>query len=82
MEQPLLPMIAFPQIKASLFINLPVLVIILSLFFIFYALVTSVLMYHWSSYGMRAPGIVVAESLYLLVSVILFVISGMSLYYF
>ena len=71
-----------PHINFSSFINLPILLIILGLFFVAYASVGGVLMYHWSAYGMKSQGVLVAESLFLFVSVVLFVTAGLALYYF
>ena len=73
---------AFPHINISSFIDKPILLIILALFFIAYASVSGVLMYHWSAYGMKSQGVLVAETLFLFISVILFVISGLAIYYF
>ena len=64
------------------FINLPILLIILALFFMAYAGVSGVLMYHWSAYGMKSQGVLVTETLFLFISVILFVIAGLGLHYF
>lgn len=69
----------FLHIPYSLFVNLPIFLIILSVFFVLYTVITSVLMYHWLTYGMKSPGVLVAESLFLLISVVLFVIAGMAL---
>ena len=77
-----LVMPVFPHISVSFFINTTVLLIILILFFIFYTIITSVLMYHWATYGMRSAGILVGETLFILISLILFGVSILSLYYF
>ena len=72
----------FPHINLPLFINKPVLLGILALFFIVYSVITGVLMYHWSAYGMKSQGVLVAETFFLFVSVILFVIAGLGISYF
>ena len=72
----------FSHIKLSLFINMPVLLSVLVLFFIVYAVITSVIVYHWLAYGMKGHGILVAETLFLFVSAVLFVVSGLALVYF
>jgi hypothetical protein len=82
MQLPVLTLPAFPHISASLFINPTVLIFVLVAFCFLYILVSSVLMYHWSAYGMGSPGILVGETLFIFISVILFVISGLSIYYF
>ena len=82
METPKLILPDLPHIHLSLFVNAPVLFGILILFFAFYVTVSSVLMYHWSAYGMRSSGILVGETLFLFVSVVLFVISVLSIHYF
>lgn len=82
MELPKLSLPAFPNIHLSFFINLPVLMAILVLFFVVYSIISYVIIYHWSTYGMKSHGILVAETFFLFVSVVLFVTSGLALYYF
>ena len=82
MQLPQFSMPVFPHIDVSSFINTPTLLIILVLFFIAYAIVSGILMYHWSAYGMKSQGVLIAETLFLFVSVILFVIASLGLYYF
>ena len=71
-----------PHIQTSLFINVPVLVITLLVFLFVYLVITSVLVYHWSAYGMQSRGILVGESLFIVVSAVLFVVSGLAITYF
>lgn len=66
----------------SIHITENILTLILIIFFVFYAIVSGVLFYHWSAYGMNSFGIIVSESIYILVSITLFVIAGLSIYYF
>ena len=61
---------------------MPVLLIILVIFFVAYVVLTSVLWYHWSKYGMGGHGIHVGQTLFLFVSVALFVLALAGLYYF
>ncbi len=82
MELPAFGIPAFPDINLAFFVNIPVLIIILVLFFVGYAITSGVLLYHWSMYGMRSPGILVAETLFLFVSLVLFVFAGLSISYF
>lgn len=56
--------------------------IVLVLFFIAYIIISAVLFYHWTSYGMRSAGILVGETLFTLVSVVLFVVAGLAIHYF
>ncbi len=81
MELPPLSLPTFPDINLSFFISTPVLKIILGLFFLAYFMVSVVLFYHWISYGMRSLGILATETLFTSVSVILFIVAGLALYY-
>lgn len=72
----------FLNIDISFMFSTQVLLIVLVLFFIIYAIVSGVLIYHWSAYGMRSPGILVAETLFLFVSMALFVFAGLAISYF
>ncbi len=72
----------FPLMRFSFLFNTGVLGIILFLFFTLYSVMSGILMYHWSRYGMRHDGIIIGEMLFLSVSLILFVIAGISLTYF
>jgi len=82
MELPSLDLTSFSIPNFFFFINTPVLIGVLVLFSIAYAVTTGVLIYHWSMYGMRNPGILVAETLFLFVSLALFVFSGLAISYF
>ncbi|MSU45076.1 MAG: hypothetical protein EXS47_00365 [Candidatus Zambryskibacteria bacterium] len=82
MELPSFGMPNFPSISLSFFINTTGLIVVLALFSIVYVVITSVLVYHWSAYGMRNPGILVAETLFLFVSLVLFVFAGLAISYY
>ncbi len=82
MDLPPLTLPTLPHINLSFFINTPVLMIVLVLFFIAYIIISAVLFYHWTSYGMRSAGILVGETLFTLVSVVLFVVAGLAIHYF
>lgn len=84
LEFPQLPMIKFPFSNdlIAFLLNTPALLIILTIFFIFYVVVSGVLVYHWNAYGMRSGGILIAKTFYIFVSVVLFIIAGLALYYF
>lgn len=72
----------FPLFHFSVAIGKPFLVLIFAVFLFVYAIISSILFYHWSSYGMNSVGIVVAEVLFLLISVILFAFAGFGILYF
>jgi len=74
--------LSLPQIRLSLFINIPVLIIFFFIFFVFYAIISSVIVYHWSAYGMKSRGIIIAEALFFGVSFALFAVATLSLFYF
>jgi hypothetical protein len=82
LELPPLSVPSIPHIDVSSFVSIPVLSIILGLFFIFYAIVSAVLMYHWSEYGMRSFTVILAEGIFVVVSLALFVVCGLGLHYF
>ena len=81
MQLPTLSLPAIPHLSVSVVINLPILIGVLVVFFIVYCAVSSVVMYHWYSYGMSSPGILVAETLFFLVTVVMFMVSGLALSY-
>lgn len=81
-EFPQLAPMSLPFGNISFFISTQILFVILGVFFVFYAIVSGVLIYHWSAYGMRHRGILVAESLYLAVSIALFIVAGLSILYY
>lgn len=71
-----------PEIGSFLILQTPILYVILGIFFLGYLIMSIILIYHWNTYGMRAQGVIVAEILYLFVSLALFSIAVLSLYYF
>lgn len=79
------PQIQLPYISSlnlSLFLNKPVLFMVWVAFSVLYFIISSVLMYHWVVYGMSSRSIIVAEILFFSVSVALFIIAGVSVFYF
>lgn len=82
MENPAQLLPPLPHVKLSFFINTPIMFGILLAFFVIYSLASSVLVYHWSAYGMRSQGIIFAESIFIFVSIVLFVMAGVSIIYF
>ncbi len=82
MEIPQLTLPSLPKIHFGVAATRPILYFVLIIFFVFYIIVSSVLMYHWTRYGMRSHGILVGKTLYIFVSAILFLISVLSLTYY
>jgi hypothetical protein len=76
------PTLSLPPLPVGWMTHTHFLFAILCFFFLIYVVISAVLFYHWSAYGMRSPGIAVARTLYIVVSLLLFVVSGMSIYYF
>ncbi len=81
-----LPRLSIPplpfKVPTSLIFNTPILVIVLVVFFTIYIIVSGVLWFHWSKYGMNNNGIQVGRSLFVFVSAILFGFAIAGLYYF
>ena len=71
-----------PHISGVSFISTPVLMVMFLLFLIFYGIISSILIYHWIAYGMRSAGILVGQTLFLFISLILFTIAGLAIHYF
>ncbi len=76
------PVLSVPGMDLSLFLNTTTLSIVFIIFLIAYCTVSSVLVYHWSAYGMRHSGVLVAETLFICVSVVLLTVAGISVSYF
>ncbi len=74
--------LVFPNIDLSTFLSRPILLAFLVLFLIFYLIISAILFYHWRAYGMKNKGVLFAESVFFAGSVILFVIAGVSLFYY
>ncbi len=82
MEIPILPITDMSSFKIFYLVNKPVLIFISVGFFVIYLIISGILKYHWHNYGMRNPGIIFAQSIFFLVSIILFVILGLSIHYY
>ena len=82
METPnlLLPTLAIPHI--SLVLSPAVLLGALFVFGIFYLIITGILFYHWTSYGMGNHGVHIAEILFIVVSALVFVVAFLSASYY
>ena len=63
-------------------VSRPALYLIFIVYFFLYAIVSAILFYHWKNYGMRSQGIMIARSLFIFVSIVLFVICGISIFLF
>lgn len=59
----------------------PVLALILLAYFVGYCVLSGVLFYHWRAYGMGSKKIYFAETVFILVSMVLFVFAGVSITY-
>ncbi len=73
---------SFKNINFSVFLSRPILLVVFVVFFLIYAVLTAVIIYHWKAYGMKSPGIIAMEGIFLFVSLVLFVIAGTSMTYF
>ena len=82
MELPQISLPNLPTLSLSFLINKLTMFIFLGAFFALYVLVSSVLMYHWSAYGMKSHGILVGRTLFLFVSALLFLVALLALSYF
>lgn len=74
----------FPSLAGfnlGFFINKPLLLIFTLIFIFIYIIIAFVLFYHWSSYGMRSRGIIMAKNLFVSVSLFFLICMFVSLYY-
>ncbi len=67
------------NVSISFIENLPILLIIFVAFFTVYIIVSVILAYHWTQYGTHKGTIVFAETIFVLVSVGLFVVAFLAL---
>ncbi|HRH26876.1 MAG TPA: hypothetical protein PLZ99_01810 [Parcubacteria group bacterium] len=82
MEMPILSFSLPSSLNFDSLINKPVLLFGAIIFFIIYFILSGVLRYHWHNYGMRNVGIIFAQSLFFLISIVLFAVLGLTIYYF
>jgi len=73
---------SFVGVGLSAIFSSTTLVVILGVFFVSYFIGSCFLMYHWVSYGMGSAGILLAEIVFVLVSIVLFVTAGLAISYF
>lgn len=81
MELPVLSIPALPKLSFNFLASKPILLIVFVVFLILYSILSSVLLYHWSAYGMKSHGILVGKTLFLFVSFVLIVVSLLSITY-
>ena len=79
---PNLALQTLPVDKLLFLLNTPVLLVIFIIFSVFYIIVSAVILYHWSAYGMKSAGILIAETLFVFVSLVLLGVASLALYYF
>lgn len=72
----------FPHVSLSFLSTTPILLVLLIIFIILYVIVSLVLFYHWSEYGMGSSVILFAKTVFIAVSLILFTVSFIALNYF
>ncbi len=83
METGQLTLPTIPALKFSIIAITPdILLIVLGVFLFFYLIVSAVLFYHWSAYGMHSKGIVIGKTIFSIVSVILLLLSWFSITYY
>lgn len=69
----------FGKLNVETFVGKPVLAIIFFVYLIGYIVLSSILFYHWRAYGMGSKTVIFAELLFVLVSIVLFMLTGLSL---
>lgn len=82
MQAPTLTLPTFALAHISFVLSSTVLLSSLLVFGIFYLIITGILFYHWTSYGMGNHGIHVAELLFVVVSGLFFVVAFLSASYY
>ena len=65
----------FTNFNGLSFLSFPILVGILIVFFVLYLIVTLILMYHWSEYGMKSRGVIFGRLVFLCGSAFLFFVA-------
>ena len=75
-----LPTVLIPHL--ALVLSPVILLGILILFGIFYLIISSILFYHWTSYGMGSHGIHVGEVMFVSVSVLVFLVAFLTASYY
>ncbi len=71
-----------PTFESTFLVGTSTLVLIYIVFIMIYVVLSAVLIYHWSEFGMKSPEVVFAKSLFTLVSIILLSVAGLSIFYY
>ncbi len=82
MQLPAITIPSLPGLHLDLFLGSSFLFIVLIVFFVIYLLISLVLFYHWTAYGMGSRGIVFGEIIFLTFSLLLFVTAFLSASYY
>lgn len=82
MQNSPLDMLIMPSFNFSFGLGKPFMVLVFAVFVIIYAIYSIVLFYHWSEYGMKSREVILAESLFTIVSLVLFLAVGVSVYFY
>lgn len=82
MQLPAIIMPSLPGLNMNFFLGTQFLFVVLGVFFIIYLLISLVLFYHWTAYGMGSRGIVFSEIVFLAFSVLLFITAFLSATYY
>ncbi len=83
METGALTLPTIPGLRFSLLSITPdILLLVLGVFLLFYLIVSAVLFYHWSAYGMHSRGIVFGKTIFSIFSIVLIFISWLSITYY
>jgi hypothetical protein len=83
METGALTLPTIPALHFSILAITPdILLLVLGVFMFFYLIVSAVLFYHWSAYGMHSPGIVFGKTIFSIFSIVLIFISWLSITYY
>jgi hypothetical protein len=70
------------NLNIDLMVGKPILFGLFLIYSAIYFILTLILFYHWHAYGMKSAKIIFAESVFLLVSAFLFLVTAVSLSYY
>lgn len=73
---------SFSNFTISTFINRPLLTGVLLVYLVGYVSLGGILFYHWRKYGMKSSSVIFAETAFLFVSLVLFVLAGVAVSYY
>ncbi|MFZ2522767.1 MAG: hypothetical protein WAW92_00060 [Minisyncoccia bacterium] len=69
----------FGKIDLDVFVSRPILTLFFIGYLAVYIVLSFILFYHWRTYGMKSRGVVVAESIFVVVAAVLFLLAALSL---